>query len=182
MNEINKLHDFKKEKTPVNKLVGFVFDIDIYIDGDFSDSLVHFGYFTKKSEILIVFPKINLKNNTINNDLSTSAMYPDFWFEIPKLQTVITIQQIIDAVSKVLNVDLKSLFSKSKKREIADARHIAMFLMRTELLMGLSDVGRFFYRHHATVLNAERKIKELSQLDSFFYEKLRRVKEELGVE
>jgi chromosomal replication initiator protein len=56
---------------------------------------------------------------------------------------------------------MKELIEKGRKKEIAYARHIAMYLMRTELSASYPGIGaQFGGRDHTTALHAFEKINK----------------------
>jgi len=70
-------------------------------------------------------------------------------------------QNIIEAVSQYFNISSKELIEKGRKKEIAYARHIAMYLMRSELSVSYPSIGaQFGGRDHTTALHAYEKINK----------------------
>lgn len=81
------------------------------------------------------------------------------------LQSGITINDIIKSVSSYMNVSENRLISKGRKKEIAIARQIAMYLSREMVGSSLENIGLHFGgRDHTTVIHAcrtvEKKIEE----------------------
>ena len=71
----------------------------------------------------------------------------------------ITIQQILDVVTKYFNVRLSDLQSKKRHRSVALPRQICMFLARRHTRYSLEEIGGYFGgRDHTTVLHAVRTI------------------------
>ncbi len=76
------------------------------------------------------------------------------------------VEKIKEVVSNYYNIDVKELAGNSKKKEIAWARQVAMYLIRTQLNLPLKTVGTFFGgRDHTTVVHAENKINSLIKED-----------------
>ena len=70
-------------------------------------------------------------------------------------------QNIIEAISQYFNISSKELIEKGRKKEIAYARHIAMYLMRSELNVSYPSIGtQFGGRDHTTALHAYEKINK----------------------
>jgi chromosomal replication initiator protein len=68
-------------------------------------------------------------------------------------------QNVIEAISQYFNISTKELIEKGRKKEIAYARHIAMYLMRSELSISYPSIGnQFGGRDHTTALHAYEKI------------------------
>ncbi|NCU41573.1 MAG: chromosomal replication initiator protein DnaA [Candidatus Moranbacteria bacterium] len=79
---------------------------------------------------------------------------------------VVTQQDIIHCISEFYEISSTDLKQKGRKKEIAIARQVAMFLMRKELQMPYTGIGRYFGgRDHTTVLHACEKIENLLQND-----------------
>ena len=72
----------------------------------------------------------------------------------------VNFEMIAEAVSDYFNLDTDSIFSKSRKREISDARQIVMYLAKKMLKMPLTVIGARLNRSHATVLYACRNVEE----------------------
>jgi len=68
-------------------------------------------------------------------------------------------QDVIAAISQYFNIPVKELIEKGRKKEIAYARHLAMYLMRSELNTSYPSIGiQFGGRDHTTALHAFEKI------------------------
>ncbi len=66
---------------------------------------------------------------------------------------------IIEAVSEFYGIENSKLVSKGRTKEMACARQVAMYLLRSELNASYSDIGeRFGGRDHTTALHAIEKI------------------------
>jgi chromosomal replication initiator protein len=74
-------------------------------------------------------------------------------------QRRITIQNILDAVTKYYNVRLSDLQSKKRHKSIAFPRQVCMYLARRHTRFSLEEIGGYFGgRDHTTVLHAIRTI------------------------
>jgi len=75
-------------------------------------------------------------------------------------------QNVIEAISQYYNISTKELIEKGRKKEIAYARHIAMYLMRSELSVSYPSIGaQFGGRDHTTALHAYEKINKEMETD-----------------
>ncbi|MDD5397164.1 MAG: chromosomal replication initiator protein DnaA [Candidatus Moranbacteria bacterium] len=75
-------------------------------------------------------------------------------------------QHVVEAISQYFNISTKELIEKGRKKEIAYARHIAMYLMRNELNISYPSIGNFFGgRDHTTALHAYEKINKEIETD-----------------
>jgi chromosomal replication initiator protein len=88
----------------------------------------------------------------------------------------------IDTIQRVVAeewaIELKDMKSKSRRREYAFPRQIAMFLATEMTEMSTTQIGQAFGgRDHSTVLHAKDKIKDLIEKDIYFVEKINKTKE-----
>lgn len=92
----------------------------------------------------------------------------------------IQLQNIIDTISQYYNIEIKELINKGRKKEIAHARQIAMYLMRTELNASYPGIGaQFGGRDHTTALHAYEKINKEMETDEKVREDVLLLKEKL---
>ncbi len=74
-------------------------------------------------------------------------------------QRRITIQQILDAVTRYYNVRLSDLQGKRRHKSIAFPRQVCMYLARRHTRYSLEEVGGYFGgRDHTTVMHAVRTV------------------------
>lgn len=86
-----------------------------------------------------------------------------------------TPEGIIECVSEVCQTTVDAIKSKTRKREIVEARQIAMTLVNEKLKRGLSEVGRLFGgRDHSTVIHARDTVEDLCATDKIFKNKFDR--------
>ena len=81
----------------------------------------------------------------------------------------ITIDKIQNIVCDHFNLEINTLTSKSRKREIVQARQIAMYLAKYHTRESLQNIGRKIGdRDHATVLHACKTVSNLMDTDKSF--------------
>jgi chromosomal replication initiator protein len=96
-----------------------------------------------------------LQGGRIDLDLAKAALGEAATAE----QKRITIQQILDAVTKYYNVRLPDLQSKKRHKSIAFPRQVCMYLARRHTQYSLEEIGGYFGgRDHTTVLHAVRTV------------------------
>lgn len=84
-------------------------------------------------------------------------------------------QHVIEAISQYFNISTKELIEKGRKKEIAYARHVAMYLMRSELSISYPSIGsQFGGRDHTTALHAFEKISKDMEANE-------KVREDVGI-
>ncbi|MCS7276695.1 MAG: chromosomal replication initiator protein DnaA [Dehalococcoidia bacterium] len=75
-------------------------------------------------------------------------------------------ETVIRTVAQFFNVPPNALAGKGRSKLLADARHIAMYLLREQCQLSLKDIGRLFgNRDHSTVIHALSKIESLLRTD-----------------
>mgnify|MGYP002891942037 CR=1 FL=1 len=91
-------------------------------------------------------------------------------------QKEITIDHIIEVVCEYLNLDFARFNSTERTREIAQARQIAMYLIRRMTSMSLNDIGKEFGdRDHSTILHSLDKVESTMRSDPAFAEKVKEI-------
>ncbi|MGD1275617.1 MAG: chromosomal replication initiator protein DnaA [Tepidisphaeraceae bacterium] len=98
-----------------------------------------------------------LQNGPIDLELAKAALGESGTPE----QQRITVQQILDAVTKYYNVRVSDLQSKKRHKSIAFPRQVCMFLARRHTRYSLEEIGGYFGgRDHTTVLHAVRTVEQ----------------------
>ncbi len=83
----------------------------------------------------------------------------------------VTVDRILDQVSKKYDVTVDDLKSKKRTKEIASARHISIYLMRKLTDMSTPAIGKIIGRDHTTIMNSldviesEIKVNSLTELE-----------------
>lgn len=94
---------------------------------------------------------------------------------------VITCENILNIVIGKFGVDMKSVNSKSRKREIVLARQAAMYLCKQYTTQSVSRIGTVVGgRDHATVLHAIKNVEDLLKTDPEFKKKFDTAEAELA--
>ena len=71
----------------------------------------------------------------------------------------ILVSRILSTVSKRNGITVEDITSKKKTDNIANARHVAIYIMRSLTDMSLKDIGKIFGRDHSTVLSSLNKVE-----------------------
>jgi len=80
---------------------------------------------------------------------------------IDKDKNIITFQSILKIVSDYYDISERAIKGKKRQKSIIHARQIAMYLIREELDMTLTDIGhRFGKKDHTTVRHSIIKVEE----------------------
>jgi len=71
-------------------------------------------------------------------------------------------QGILEACSSYFNVPIQAITGKSRAKQIAEARHVAMYLLREDAELALKQIGLLLgHRDHSTVIHGVQKIAHL---------------------
>lgn len=85
----------------------------------------------------------------------------------------ISVQNIRRVVAENYNVSVDDLKSKKRNKKFVLPRHIAMYIMKEETELTLTEIGsEFGGRDHTSVMHALEKIKEQLSFDGSFRERL----------
>lgn len=76
----------------------------------------------------------------------------------------VTIQKIVDEVSRTTGVSVEDIYSKVQKANISHARKITFYVIRKVTNMSYEDIGAEFDKHHSTVIyNIDQIEKEMEK-------------------
>jgi chromosomal replication initiator protein len=118
-----------------------------------------------------------LQEGKIDLDLAKSALGESGRSE----QRRVTIQQILDSVTKYYNVRPSDLQSKKRHKSIAFPRQVCMFLARRHTRYSLEEIGGYFGgRDHTTVLHAVRTVEDDTKTDPRVAEQLQQLQSQLA--
>lgn len=92
----------------------------------------------------------------------------------------ITINTIESAVCDFYNIKSELIHTASRKRQIVQARQIAMYLSKSYTEMSLAQIGSLIgKKNHATVLHACRTVREQMEVDKTFREEVAEIEKKL---
>ena len=88
----------------------------------------------------------------------------------------VTIDNIINTVCKHFGLDTNAIHTKSRKREVVQARQIAMYLAKNYTEFSTAKIGSLIgNKDHATVLHACKTIGELKEVSKSFQVELEEI-------
>ena len=91
------------------------------------------------------------------------------WYQKTSLVNELTIDKVQRVVCDYFSVSREDLLSKSRKRNIVQARQIAMYMSRSLINCSLSTIGsEIGGKDHATVLHACTTVSDLMSTDKTF--------------
>lgn len=88
------------------------------------------------------------------------------------VEKTLDIQELIfRAIKSALDIDTDLLTSKSRKRDIVEARQIFMYLMIKRTHKSLEKIGNVVNRDHSTAIHARKVVENLVETDKEFASK-----------
>ncbi len=91
----------------------------------------------------------------------------------------VTVDKIFSAVYRRYGISKEELTGKKRTKEIANARHITIFLIRELTEMSYPNIGKMFDRDHATVISSYNTIYHKIYTDSDFSFELNELKKDV---
>ena len=86
-----------------------------------------------------------------------------------QMSTPVTIEKIVMDVSKVYNVSVTDIRGKSRKQEVAEARKLAMYIVKEICGLTMEEIGKEFGgRDHSTVVYSIGQVAQRLKTDSFY--------------
>jgi len=92
----------------------------------------------------------------------------------------LTVDAVKEVVAENYDLTLEDIEGKSRKKEIARARHIAVYLARELTDSSFPVLGKEFGgRDHSTVMHSHKKIKNMIEETPLLFEEIKELKDEL---
>lgn len=85
-----------------------------------------------------------------------------------KTNDMTTPLSIINAVFDYYGIDTSLRTSKTRNREIVQARQVSMYFMRRYTKQSLACIGLYFQKDHATIFHSIRHVNDLSDTDKYY--------------
>ena len=96
--------------------------------------------------------------------------------------TVNTVEKIRDAVCEYFDLPVEAIATKSRKREVVQARQIAMYLSKQHTKNTLAFIGEAIgKRDHATVLHACKTVSDSIEIDKNFRKSIQDIEQKLKI-
>ena len=80
----------------------------------------------------------------------------------------VTIEKVFSAIQNRYNVTKSELLGPVRTKEIANARHIAIYVIREITEMSYPSIAKIFERDYATIHSSFEKINKKYESDSMF--------------
>ncbi len=92
----------------------------------------------------------------------------------------VSIDQILNITSKYFNIEAKLIHSKSRKKEVVQARHTAMYLAKMLTDFSTPKIGKLIGdRNHSTVIHACKTVEKLLDVDKAYKKDIEAIKSDL---
>ena len=92
----------------------------------------------------------------------------------------VTVDKIFAMIFKKYGIKKDDLVGAKRNKEIAFARHVAIYMIREVTEMSLPNIGKTFNRNHATVLSSIEVVEKKLLTDSDFKSEIESMKREIG--
>lgn len=92
----------------------------------------------------------------------------------------VTVDKIFAAIFKKYNVTKEDILGKKRNREIANARHMAIYLIKEITEMSYPDIGKIFSRDHTTAIASYQAIEKRLSSDAMTQIEIDEIKKEVA--
>ena len=115
-------------------------------------------------KLTMILTIAKMRKTTLSLDLA-EELFPEQQLGENKIKPL-NPNEVIARVAEFYNSETTEVLGKSRLKSLTLPRHIAMYLLKSDLDMGYVEIGRFFSgRDHTSVIHAVRKIKTLLNND-----------------
>ena len=83
--------------------------------------------------------------------------------------TQVMVDKIFTCVYKKYGIDKKELIGLSRVKDVAFARHVAIYLIKEITEMSYPSIGDIFKRNHSTIISSYELIRKKMSSDALFY-------------
>ncbi len=147
------------------------YDVACYLAGNVSSNVREI-----ESSIVNISKYASLNNTKIDMNLVRQVVHDS----LKERRKCISIEDILNTVTKHFGVQISQLHSKRKFKSITLPRQIAMYLARRLTNLSLEEIGGYMGgRDHTTVMHADGKIQKLKKADRNMSTMLRKIEKEL---
>lgn len=132
-------------------------------------------------EIEGIIIKLNAFANLMNQEITFEFARNILKEQIKEKKENITIENIIKAVSKELNIKPTEIKSKSRSPQIANARRVVIYLARVLTPNSMPAIAQYFgMKDHSSVSKAMKKVEEMINCSADFKLQIDELKNRIG--
>ena len=110
-----------------------------------------------------------IKEARSHGDLSENSEYDEakneqgkLYSRMAELENILENAVIIDETARYFSISPDEIRGQRRSKNIAIARHVSIYLIRSLINLSLNDIGAIFEdRNHATILSSIRKIETM---------------------
>jgi chromosomal replication initiator protein len=113
-----------------------------------------------------VVKKLQAYNILLGEEIDIEAVskaIKDIFIENPGLNPTPSI--IIEETERFYDLDQGAIAGKKRDGKIAQARHVAVYLIRTMTKLSFPDIGKALNRHHTTIMHSVEQIEHERKID-----------------
>ncbi len=122
--------------------------------------------------VIAIMARSTIFNKEIDLDLAQHIVHGVVHNETK----AVTIDDILKVVCKHFDLEPAAIHTKSRKREVVQARQIAMYLAKNHTDFSTSKIGKFIgNKDHATVLHACKTVKGQLEVDKSFHAEVQEI-------
>lgn len=143
-----------------------------YIAGNVTDSI-------RELEGIVV--SLIAHATVLNRDITIDLARMVIGNAIKSTRHQVNFEQITEVVAEYYEIDSDRIFTKTRKREISDARQLVMYLAKKHTKMSLKAIGLKLDRTHATVLYACNQTEERLAIDKKLAQDLEAIEKSLKI-
>lgn len=169
-------------ETRVSILKNKMYQNGIELEADVVEYLAHHisnNVRELEGALITLLAQSTLNRREVNIDLAKSMM-ESF---VDKLSREVTIETVQKAVCDFLEVDIDALKAASRKREIVQARQLAMYFAKELTQQSLKAIGLHFGgRDHSTVIHSLQTVQNMMETDREFHRRVDELRKKLNLE
>ena len=78
---------------------------------------------------------------------------------------MVSLENVMEAVSLVTNIPAEKIFGKGRYREVAAARHMFCYMAKAHTDVTLKTIGKFLHRDHTTAINSIKVCNDMIDIN-----------------
>lgn len=128
----------------------------------------------------LLFYAINFPIDNENDHITLNLAIEAFKDQIKEVKNELTIQTVRRTVCDYYNLTKQQITSAARTKNIANARHIAMYLCRKLIDAPYQEIGsEFGKRDHTTVMSACERVEKMIKIDPLFLKAINEIEAKL---
>ena len=125
--------------------------------------------------------KLNAMSSMLNQEITLEFTKTAIKDQLKEKQEVITIDDIVDLISKELNIKPSDIKSKKRTRNVVNARRIVIYLARNLTPNSMPQIAQYVgMKDHTAISHAMKKINEIIESDANFKVQLEEFSNKIG--